>query len=99
MNWKERIQRANRIGYFTTEDISLSMDWTTCAVGELDVDYSLLDNDNQDKYDNQVVILENLHNMGMEFYKQVILNNIDKTKAIYDLIQIEYHKYLKVEGK
>ena len=99
MNWKERIQRANKAGYFTTEDIRLSMDWTTCAVGELEVDYSLLDNDNQDKYDAQVVILENLHNMGMEFYKQVILNNIDKTKAIYDLIQIEYHEYLKVGGK
>ena len=99
MNWKERIEQANKTGYFTTEDITLSDYWNTCAVGELNIDFSLLDNDNQDKYDNHVVILENLHNMGMEFYKQVILNNIDKTKAIYDLIQIEYHKYLKVGGK
>ena len=36
MKWKDRIEKARAVGWFSNEDIQLANAWVTCACGEQD---------------------------------------------------------------
>lgn len=91
MNWKERIDQAKKNGHFTIEDEQLANYWDSCAVGELHIfDNIELNYDNPLIYEKQCLILERLDKLGMDFFRNVVLNNVNKTQLIYKEIHKEY---------
>ena len=79
MNWKQRIEEAKVRGKFSVEDKLFVASWSRCAVGEINLPISALNDDGSPKD-----IL--LCSLGSSFMIEVRDDNIERASELYEEI-------------
>ena len=89
MNWKQRIENAERSKIFIEQDLIDSGDWHACPVGEV---LNLRDDPRTFEQLHAMIKVEHheLFWLGMKFAQNVNVDKIKQEKEIYKKIQEEY---------
>jgi hypothetical protein len=90
LTWLERIDRAERKGCFTLEDLDLARSFMTCAVAEI----SGLRFNNDDAFKR---LDPTITTLGSRFYnKGVLMDDFDKARSIYKQLK-RYKNFVRPE--
>lgn len=89
--WAERLDAAEKRGWFTVDDDRRVRPWTSCAVGEHRGEYTEADH----AYYTGVPASEKLLDLGAYFASQVTGDSILAARQTYDRIQAWFRRYGK----
>ena len=81
LKWKDRISLALKKGKFTREDVSLAVDFNTCAISER-LNKIFINNNQAFEY-----LTPKAGSLGSRFYHHVHSNQVRSALAIYKKIQ------------